>query len=412
MANALTASGITSSQVTLDYQIDNTTRDFGVYAFIFLAEGNLTQAQIEASYATYLIQTRGLSPFEQLNDSVTRTGLSANTTYSFMYSVQRDNTFDPAEVIFRRPLSPPGTFTTFGPPIYTDTSLASGTQGVYYSDGVSATNAVSYSISSGSLPPGLSISSNYGTISGTPSANGTYSFTVSANNAYGSTLANLSITINPPTPVWTDQVLASPAYVDSPYSDGVSATYATSYVISSGSLPTGLSLNSSTGAVTGTPTTEQTASFTIQASNLTGTISQGFTIQVLTGLEPPAFTDETLSNDLRVFIAYADAVSATNEPTYSISAGTLVPGLSLNSSTGAVTGTPTAQGAYSFTIQATNAAGNDTAPFTLNVKPGAKRYDGGAFQPIERLQRWDGAAWVDVTFTKRWDGSTWQDMNG
>lgn len=401
---SLSASTVSSTQINVSWSApsDNGGTSVTGYRVAYKPSASSTW-----SYAT----TTGTS--------ASLTGLIPSTTYDIKVGAKNsvttlhNSTYGYSGVTEHTGTAADTTATTgAGLPVFTDTSLATGTQGVFYSDGVSATNTVSYSISSGSLPPGISLASNTGAITGTPTANGTYFFTVSANNAYGSTPANLSLTINPPAPVWTDQVLASPAYIDSPYSDGVSATYATSYAISAGTLPTGLSLNTSTGAVTGTPTVEDTFDFTLQASNLTGTISQGFTIQVLSGLQPPAFTDQTLSNDLRVFIAYTDAVAATNDPTYTISAGTLVPGLTLNSSTGAVTGTPTAQGEYSFTIQATNAAGNVTAPFTLNVKPGAKRYDGAAFQPLTTLKRWDGAAWVDLTFTKRWNGSTWQDMNG
>ena len=407
MSNTLTASGITNNQVTLNYEIDNTSRDFSVFAFIFLAEGELTQAQIEASFATYLIQTRGLSPFEQLNSSITRTGLSPNTTYSFMYSVQRDNTFDPAEVIFRRPLSPPGRFTTLGPPIYTDSTISSpGTVGVSYSDGVSASSVVSFSLAAGSLPPGLSLSASTGSITGTPTTAGTYSFTVSANNTYGSTTLPLSLTINPAAPVWIDQTISSPALKDSPYSDGVLASNGATYSISAGSLPTGISLNASTGAITGTPTVVQTSNFTIQATNVTGTITVGLTLQIIEGLAPPVFTDAVLSTDLRRGIAYSDAVAATDATNYATS-GTFVPGLTLNATTGAVAGTPTAQGTYSFNIIASNASGSATAPFTLPVKPGARRWDGSAWVRADRIQRWDGSAFVNVGFVKRWDGSAW-----
>lgn len=411
MADYINATAITNNSVTLEYEFDNSSRGSTTYGHIFLAPGNLSYQTIEANAASYLIQTRGIGPYDVLTDDITRT-ISANTTYSYMYSVTNSSTFNSAQVIYRRPLNPPGTFTSLGPPIFTDATVASpGTVNTYYSDGVTASAATSYSLYSGSLPPGVSLSSNTGAISGTPTTAGTYSFRVSANNSYGTTqTATLSITINPLAPVWTDQTIASPAIKDAAYSDGVAATNQASYRISSGALPTGISLNTSSGAIAGTPTAEGTANFTVQAYNATGTISVGLTLEVISGLAPPSWTDQTLSTDLRRGIAYSDGVSATDAASYTTT-GTFVPGLTLNSSTGAVTGTPTEQGTYDFSIVASNAAGSATAAFSLPVKPGAQRWDGSAWQWVETFKRWDGTAWVDVTSTKRWDGSQWVDAD-
>lgn len=410
MADFINAGSITNNSVTLSYEIDNSGRGTTVWGYIFLAPAGLTFTQIEANASTYLIQTRGVSAGNVLTDSITRTGLSPNTGYTFMYSVTSGSTFNASQVIYRRPLSPPGTFTTLGPPIFTDSTITSpGTVGTFYSDGVTASNATSYSLASGSLPPGVGLSTNNGAISGTPTVAGTYSFTVSANNQYGSTNAPLSLTINPQAPVWIDQTISSPAFKDAPYSDGVSASNGASYVISSGTLPTGLSLNTSTGAITGTPTVVETKNFTIQASNVTGTISVGLTLEVVDGLAPPVFTDSTLVNNLRVGIGYSDSVSASDATSYAFG-GTPIPGLSVSSG-GSVSGTPTAQGNYDFTIIASNAAGSATATFDLDVKPGGERWDGSAWQRIQTLKRWDGSAWVDVMSLKRWNGTSWTNAN-
>lgn len=408
MSNQISAINITDDSVTLDYDIDNSTRSFTVYAHIFLAEGNLTFQQIEASASTYKVQVRGIGSFSTLSDSITLTGLDPRTRYSYMYSVTDSSTFNSADVIFRRPLNPPGTFDTEGAPVFTDTSLSNATQGEYYSDGVSATDATSYTLISG-LPSGLSLNTNNGSITGTPTQDGSFTVRIDANNSFGSTRANVSLFVNPPAPVWVDQTLAGTAYIDAPYNDGVSASDASGYQISSGSLPNGISLNTSSGAVTGTPTTEGTSNFTIQAYNTSGTISAGFSIEVISGLQPPSFTDSTLSTDLRVGIAYSDSVSATDADAYQF-VGSSVPGLSVDNS-GNVTGTPTAQGTFDFDIVASNAAGSATATFQLPVKPGGERYDGTAFQRVGTFKRYDGTAFVDVEFVKRYDGTAWVDAN-
>lgn len=347
--------------------------------------------------------------------SVSLTGLSAGTTYDIKVGAQNsvtslhNATYSYTGVEEHTGTAADTTATTSaGLPVFTDSTIASpATVGVAYSDGVVATNTVSYSIAAGSLPPGFSLSTNTGAITASnPTTAGSYSFTVSANNPSGSTTLPLSLVVNPAAPVWVDQTIASPALKDSPYNDGVSASNNPTYTVSSGSLPTGLSLDSETGAITGTATVVETKDFTIQASNATGTISVGLTLQVIEGLAPPVFTDSTLSTNLRRGISYADAVSATNATNYDTS-GTFVPGLSLNSSTGAVAGTPTAQGTYDFDIIATNAAGSATASFSLPVKPGGQRYDGSDFVWIEEFSRWTGSEFVDVQFIKRWNGSAW-----
>jgi outer membrane protein OmpA-like peptidoglycan-associated protein len=172
-------------------------------------------------------------------------------------------------------------------------------------------------------------------------------------------------------PVFTDDTLAGTANVGTEYSDSVTATGATSitYSVVEGALPTGLTLNASTGAITGTPTTSGEFDFTIKAENADGYVVAEFTIVVSeSDAEPPVFTDETVALYATVGTAYSDSVTASGTGvTYSIDEGALPYGLTLNSSTGAITGTPTAAGEYTFTIKAENADGSDLAEFTMVV---------------------------------------------
>src|SRR6056297_1999492 len=384
---------------------DNPFSDRTVYVWFFHAKGSLSLSALEDPSNFMPLSNISIGP----NGSTTFTpnvqNLDANSTYSFMWSMTDNATFDSADVFRRRPLSPPDTYTSASNPIFTDTTLATATQGTFYSDGVSANLATSYTLISG-MPSGLSLNTNNGSITGTPNVSGTFNdIKIDANNSFGSTRVTVSLTINPPAPVWSDQTVASPTFIDADYSDGVQATYATSYSISSGQLPDGLSLNTSTGAITGTPTTEETQNFTIQATNVTGTISTGLQLEVQSGLAPPTFTDDTLSDDLRVLISYSDSVSATDADSYAFS-GDPIPGLSIDNS-GNVTGTPTEQGTFDFDIDATNAAGTTSAPFSLTVKPGAKRFDGTDFVAVTTFKRYDGTDWVDVLQTKRYDGTDW-----
>lgn len=124
---------------------------------------------------------------------------------------------------------------------------------------------------------------------------------------------------------------------------------------------------------------------------------------------PPSWTDSTLGG-FQVGVAYSDGVSATNSPTYSVSAGSLPAGISLNASTGAVTGTPTVAGAYSFTLRAANGDGAVTQAFSGSVlaAPTAGKWQvwTGSVWVHGPLKVWNGSAWVDSS-VKVWNGTAW-----
>lgn len=80
---------------------------------------------------------------------------------------------------------------------------------------------------------------------------------------------------------WKDNTLASPRFGKN-YSDGVSAngTPTATYSITSGALPKGLTLNTTTGAITGKAKRQGTFNFTITASNSAGSMSHPFTMTI------------------------------------------------------------------------------------------------------------------------------------
>jgi Putative Ig domain len=144
--------------------------------------------------------------------------------------------------------------------------------------------ATSYSVTP-ALPAGLSLSTTTGVITGTPTAvTATASYTLTASNSAGSTTASLSITVNVAAPanltyttgtaVYT---VGTPITADSPTSTGGAVT---SYSVSP-ALPAGLSLDDDTGIISGNPTTVAvTASYTVMASNLTGSTTATLTITI------------------------------------------------------------------------------------------------------------------------------------
>jgi len=158
-------------------------------------------------------------------------------------------------------------------PSWTDTTLSSGRKGVSYSSTFTAARTTSWSISG--VPPGLSASGTTGTtvtISGTPTGFGSYAITATprnSDNVAGDTQI-ISFNILDSSLSWADQILATSLVTQGvSYSDGVSVSAGptVTYSLFSGSLPPGLSLNSSTGTITGTPTTPGTYNFAVRATN-------------------------------------------------------------------------------------------------------------------------------------------------
>lgn len=209
-------------------------------------------------------------------------------------------------------------------------------------------------------------------LQGTPTSSGTFNVSATANGPSGTTAAtlNTTVTINPLLPpVWSDQSVSTTFVVGTAYSDAVAASNSPTYSVTSGALPTGISLNTSTGAITGTPTTKQVFSFSLKAANTDGNVTTS-TFSGTTSA-PPVWIDQTLA-DIYQGRDYSDGVSATDpissSPTqYTITAGTLPTGLALNANTGAVTGITYSSGTYSFSITATNADGNITKAFSGTI---------------------------------------------
>lgn len=166
-------------------------------------------------------------------------------------------------------------------------------------------------------------------------------------------------------PVWTDSSIGSSAQYNVSFSNGVAATGATSYSVASGALPNGLTLNTSTGAITGTPNTVGTFTGTLRATNAGGSITTSFNIVIWSTV---TWTDSTIVENAQKSVAYSDDVSATGSPTPTYSfTGTLPPGLSLNTTNGNLTGTPTTAGTYSFTLRAAHSYSNVTSAKTFVV---------------------------------------------
>lgn len=130
------------------------------------------------------------------------------------------------------------------------------------------------------------------------------------------------------------------------------------YSVQAGSLPAGLSLNSSTGQVTGTPTTAGSGSTTFRvtdnASDTADTSSIGWTVAAGAVLDINDPTYPGMNQGVAITPFYAIASGGTSPYTYSVASGTMPSGVSLNSSTGEISGTPTAAGSGSTVFRVTD----------------------------------------------------------
>lgn len=101
---------------------------------------------------------------------------------------------------------------------------------------------------------------------------------------------------------------------------------------------------------------------------------------IIEGNQPPKITTTSLSEGT-VNTAYNQPLAADNNPTsWSVTNGTLPDGLTLNSD-GTITGTPTAAGASTFTVTATNDSGSDSKVYTLTINPAPILVTGVTLKP-------------------------------
>ncbi len=279
--------------------------------------------------------------------------------------------------------TPPPTVT---PLSVTTSSLPDGQVGVAYSQTLAASGGTapySWSVTSGSLPAGLSLAASSGAITGTPStavsgAAVTFTVTDSESPAQSKT-ANLSLTIAAaPTPASITTTSLPQGKVGAAYSVTLTATGGKqpfTWMITSGTLPAGLALDAATGVISGTPTAAASnVALTIVVKDANNTTSSGVAL-ALTVAPSFSIATTTLPNG-----QISSPYSATLTPSggiapisWSQTGGTLPAGLSLNTANGQITGTPSATAAQSqLTFLATdssNPAQTASVTLTLNVSP-------------------------------------------
>ena len=353
----------------------------------------LPQATAGVAYSAKLAASGGIAPYTW---SVTQGALPAGLTLvpttgliagipaegsSASFTVQATDSENPS-------LSASASLSitvTLVPLAVTTTSLPSANGGISYSAKLTASGGIApytWSVTNGALPAGLSLNAATGAISGKPTVPGTANFTVSVSDAETppapvSAALSIAVTVAPLTisTAPLSGATANLAYSVKLAASGGIAPYAWS--VTQGALPAGLSLNAATGAISGKPTAPGTASFTVNVSDgetPSATVSAAMSITVT--VAPLAITTGAVLPATQPGVPYSVKLAAAGgipPYTWSITQGTLTPGLKLHAATGIISGTPTSEGNVStFTAQVSDAENPPaTASVALSLSDGA-----------------------------------------
>jgi hypothetical protein len=267
----------------------------------------------------------------------------------------------------------------------TTTSLPNGTVNSTYSATLASaggTGTVTWSVSQGSLPSGLTLTSA-GVISGTPTASGLSNITVSATDSstppQNKTQA-LSITISPALSITTTSLPAGT--VGTAYSQNIQSSGGTlpiSWSVTSGSLPAGLTLAGNSigvGVLSGTPTTLGSSPFTVTAKDSSTpavSVNQQFTLVI--NNPPLSITTASLPNSTvnKAYSAPLQATGGTAPYTWTVATGSTLPAwLTLGGSgtNWTLSGTPTTAAVATFSLKVTDSSvpsQSQTQALTLTV---------------------------------------------
>lgn len=265
------------------------------------------------------------------------------------------------------------------PIVISPSAVPNGTVGFAYSLTLSATGGqvpYAWSVIAGALPPGLNLNASTGVVSGVPTASGTSNFTVqAADSSVPARTGGMPFTLVV-NPQLSFSIASLPdgavgvAYDANASVSGGSAPYAWS--IASGSLPPGLSLNSATGAIMGSPTAAGSFGLGLKVTDSsvpqqTAKFFSGIVVYPLLTITSTSLPDGVVGSP---YNATLTASGGTGSYRWSISSGSLPNGINLDPSTGTLSGSPISAGQANFTVQVTDTANppqTPTLPLSLNV---------------------------------------------
>jgi hypothetical protein len=219
-----------------------------------------------------------------------------------------------------------------------------------------------WQVSSGALPAGVSLNSTSGVLSGIPTQSGQFAISIQVSD---SMLPSAESTVKPLTlPVILSLQITSVAIpkgqVGAPFKSVESGSGGVSpYIWSTmGTLPSGLTLDASSGAIAGTPTKPGVTSFTLVLTDSAGnSVQRSSTIEIDSATPPLSIVTTSLAQATagQFYTANVGATGGTPPYAWSVSSGQLPIGLTMSSS-GNVTGTPTAGGQTGVNVTVTDSS--------------------------------------------------------
>ncbi|MBR4196686.1 MAG: putative Ig domain-containing protein [Synergistaceae bacterium] len=215
------------------------------------------------------------------------------------------------------------------------------------------------------LPQGLTLSER-GRISGWPEEFGTFSVKFTASNSAGSAEAILPLTIKGIAPKLSGSL--AKAALNSPYSSGLRLKRGSTPMTwsISGTLPDGLTFDTSTGIISGTPVSYSRSGFRLRITAANGAGSKTKSARLTVKGTRPKIATSTLP-DATQRQAYSAKLSATGSTPLTWTAVNLPAGLTLSGDT--ITGTPSASGTFRVRIMAENPVKYARKILTLKVSP-------------------------------------------